>query len=290
LQGRASVPQFSVIIPFRNAAATLPQTLASLAAQTEPDWEALLIDDASTDGSIALAADAARQDPRLRLVAHPAAAPRGVAASRNLGIDAARGRYLALLDADDLWLPEKLALQRRALEAGADIVFSAYRRIDPQGRHLGTVDSMPRLRWQDALAGNPIGSLTAAWRRARFPDARMPLRAIHEDYAFWLCLLRTGVEAQGLPQVLAAYRVRPGSASANKLRGAREVWRILGDEGLGLRHRSQGFLRYAAGAAGKRLRLWTPGGPRARRVAACSEVAEDAGRDPAPDRCRHGWR
>ena len=248
------MPLFSVVLPFRDAEATLPEALRSLSAQTDGDWEALLIDDASRDGSVDLARAAAVRDPRLHLIHDPTrTTARGVAASRNLGIAAAQGRYLALLDADDRWLPEKLAHQRRAFEAGADIVFSAYRRIDEAGRPLGTVPARARVAWADALAGNPIGCLTGAWRRDRFPEARMPLRDMHEDYAFWLMLLRSGAVAQGLPEVLAEYRVRPGSVSADKRRAARAVWEILGEEELGWPRRSMGFLRYALGALARRV-------------------------------------
>ena len=247
-------PRFSVIIPFRNACDTLPATLASLQAQTEPDWEALLVDDASDDGSVALVQAAARKDARLRLLHDPCQdSARGVAASRNLGIDTARGTYIAFLDADDLWLPAKLAAQRRTFETGANIVFSSYRRIDRTGRSLGLVPAPARVNWADALAGNPIGCLTGAWRRSAFPDAHMPLLDMHEDYAFWLMLLRQGATAQGLPEVLAKYRVRPKSSSANKLRAAKAVWDILKLEGLSLRGRVSGFLRYALRGVRQRL-------------------------------------
>ncbi|MCC5968300.1 MAG: glycosyltransferase family 2 protein [Natronohydrobacter sp.] len=248
------MPLFSVIIPFHDAEATLPETLASLAAQSEADWEALLIDDASRDGSLAIAMAAAARDPRLRVI-HDAAQERarGVAASRNLGIAAARGAYVALLDADDRWLPGKLAAQRAVFAQGADIVFGSYRRVDHRGRVLGTVMAPARVALADALAGNPIGALTGAWRRARFPQARMPARDMHEDYAFWLMLLREGVVAQGLPDVLAEYRVHPGSASANKRRAARAVWEILGQQGLGGPRRLLCFLRYVLTAFARRL-------------------------------------
>lgn len=247
-------PVFSVIIPVHNAQATLNAALLSLQAQTETRWEAFVIDDASADGSLELARAAAARDPRLQVVHYPQTYPRGAAASRNLGIARAQGEYLALLDADDLWKPGKLAAQRMAFEAGADIVFTSYRRIDPAGRDLGTVPAPARVTWADALAGNPIGALTAAWRRARFPQARMPLRDMHEDYAFWLMLLREGAVAQGLPQVFAEYRVQPGSASANKARAARAVWAILGTQDLSVPQRMVCFLRYASRSLLRRIR------------------------------------
>lgn len=249
-------PVFSVIIPVHNARATLGAALASLQAQTEPRWEAFIIDDASTDGSLDLAVAAATLDPRIQVIPATQAKPRGAGGSRNLGIARAKGQYVALLDADDLWLPDKLTEQRATFEADpeADIVFTAYRRIDSTGRELGIVRAAARITWADALAGNPIGALTAAWRRDRFPDARMPLIRIHEDYAFWLKLLRDGAVGRGLPRILAEYRVHPESTSANKFRAAWAVWTILGTQKLGFQNRAGCFLRYAA--RGLASRLW----------------------------------
>ncbi len=247
-------PVFSVIIPVHNAKATLGAALASLQAQTETRWEAFVIDDASTDGSLDLARAAAARDPRLQVIHYPQTRPRGAAASRNLGIARAQGHYLALLDADDLWCPGKLAAQLAAFETGADIVFTSYRRIDPTGRDIGIVSAPARVTWTDALSGNPIGALTAAWRRARFPQARMPLRDMHEDYAFWLMLLRDGAVAQGLPEVFADYRVHAHSASANKARAARAVWSILGTQDLSMSERARYFLRYASRSVSRRFR------------------------------------
>lgn len=246
------VPAVSVIVPFRDAAATLGATLDSLAAQTCPDWEALLVDDASSDDGPALAAARVAADGRFRLIR--ADARHGVAGARNLGIRAARGRFIAFLDADDTWLPEKLALQLPVLRAGAPIVFSAYERVDLAGRVLGRVAAAPRVCHGDALAGNPIGCLTAVWDSARFGRAEMPLLPLHEDYAFWLGLLRTGACATGLPQVLARYRVAPGSLSGRKWQAARATWGILRAEpGLSWPQAAAGFARYALRAVARRV-------------------------------------
>lgn len=241
-------PRFTVIIPFRNAAATLPDTLDSLAAQTCRDWEALLIDDASEDDGASLVQRAASIDSRISLIQiQEQVRPRGVAATRNLGLQRARGEIIAFLDADDLWHPDKLQRQNAKFEDGAEIVFSAYRRVDEKGRFLGLVAAKNQVAWSDALAGNPIGCLTGAYRRASFPDARMPEDvAMHEDYAFWLSLLRSGAVAEGIPDALGDYRVRAKSASANKLLAARAVWRILRHEKLTFTKRLAGFLGYVA--------------------------------------------
>jgi teichuronic acid biosynthesis glycosyltransferase TuaG len=248
----SGVPRVSVIIPFHNAVGTLAGTVASLRSQTFSDWEGLLINDGSTDGSAELAASLAAQDLRLRVL--HTADRRKAAGARNLGIRSAQERFIAFLDADDLWLPDKLSEQIVHLEAGAPIVFSSYRRIDAEGNVLSVVPAKSRVSYQDALGGNPIGCLTGVWDRERFGPAQMPELPMHEDYAFWLGLLRQGAVAHGLPAVLAEYRVAKGSLSSRKLRVAGATWRILRREpGLGVLRASWGMVRYALRAMRQRV-------------------------------------
>lgn len=251
-----AVPRVSVITPVWNAAATLAATIASVQAQTVTDWEMLIVDDGSTDGSGQRAAEVAAADPRLRLLSGP---HRGAAAARNAGIAAARGRFIAFLDADDLWYPDKLATQLPVLEAGAPLVFSAYRRVDATGRPLGPVGLGPgaapvRLSYAQALKGNAIGCLTAVYDTAHFGKVFMPDLARRQDYGLWLILLARGGEAVGLPQVLADYRVRPGSLSANKWVAAAATWTVLRQvAGLSRPRAAYCFAHYAARALRQRL-------------------------------------
>jgi teichuronic acid biosynthesis glycosyltransferase TuaG len=246
----SSAPRVSVITPVRNACSTLLQTIASVQAQTFPDWEMLLIDDGSTDGSVELIERLASRDPRLRLIRSQTR--HGASGARNLGIRLARGRFIAFLDADDVWLPEKLACQVPRLEAGAGIVFSSYRRISPEGRHLGVVHARPRVQYRDALGGNPIGCLTGVWDRERFGRAQMPELPMREDYAFWLNLLRQGATAEGLPDVLAEYRVSRNSRSSRKFRAARATWGVLHRE-VGFARANVGFALYVVRSIRRRL-------------------------------------
>ncbi|HVX29430.1 MAG TPA: glycosyltransferase family 2 protein, partial [Nitrolancea sp.] len=108
----------SVIIIFWNAEPFLAEAVASVVAQSHPDWELLLVDDGSTDGSTEIAKQLIASDPeRMRYLEHPGHANRGMSASRNLGIAHARGAYLAFLDADDVWFPQALAEQVEILRA-----------------------------------------------------------------------------------------------------------------------------------------------------------------------------
>lgn len=240
-------------MPVHNAEKTIEKAILSLKTQSLQDWEALIVDDASTDHSVELLSKIAAQDARLHLVYNPdQRQPLGAAATRNKGIENANGQYIAFLDADDLWLHEKLIRQHEAFEDGADIVFSSYRRVDAAGHDQGVVHARPHVVWKDALAGNPIGCLTGAYRRERFPQARMPLDVWPEDYGFWLGLLRDGTVAVGLPDVLAEYRLSAGSVSSNKLASAYGVWRLLGKENISFARRVHGFFGYITSSAMRR--------------------------------------
>lgn len=238
-------PRVSVVMPVWNAAATLGEAVASVQAQSVLDWEMLLVDDGSTDESRALAERLAGADSRIRLLGW--AENRGPAAARNAGIRAARGRFIAFLDADDRWRPQKLALQLPVMETeGEALVFSSYQRIDEAGRPLGQVVAAERITYAAALYGNPIGCLTAIYDTERLGKLEMPLVRRRQDYGLWLEILRQLPAARGLPEVLAEYRVRRGSLSSNKLVGARATWAVYRDlEGMGQARAGYYFLHYA---------------------------------------------
>lgn len=246
-------PSVSVITPVWNAADTLAETVRSVQAQTYTDWEMLLIDDGSRDGSQALAEQLAGSDPRLRLQA--LAENRGAAAARNAGIAAARGRYVAFLDADDLWRPEKLAVQLDYMaRTGAVFVFSAYQRMDAAGRPLGRVGVPARVDYATLLRGNVIGCLTALYDAAYYGPAEMPDLRRRQDYGLWLKLLARSGPAHGIDTVLADYRVRSGSLSANKITALAATWRLYREvAGLTRFRAGQCLAANAAGALRRRL-------------------------------------
>jgi teichuronic acid biosynthesis glycosyltransferase TuaG len=229
----AAAPLVTVVTPVWNAAATLRATVASVRAQSLPDWELILVDDASTDGSRALARALAAEDARIRLIER--AANGGAAAARNDAIRAARGRLIAFLDADDRWYPEKLARQTGFMgRHGHALVYSAYARVDADARPLGVVRPPPRVSRAELLRGNVIGCLTAVYDTQVFGRVEMPPLRRRQDYGLWLTLLRAVPYAHGLDEVLADYRVRPASLSGGKLAAAAATWRLYREiEGLG---------------------------------------------------------
>ncbi|MEO8692369.1 MAG: glycosyltransferase family 2 protein [Acidimicrobiales bacterium] len=131
----ATLPSVSVVVAFFDEEPYLATAIDTVLRQSVVDWELLLVDDGSRDGSAAIADAAAASDPRVRVLRHPGGVNAGLPASRNLGLAAARARYLCYLDADDAWVPEKLARQMAMMVANpsAAIVCGASWRqpIDP---------------------------------------------------------------------------------------------------------------------------------------------------------------
>jgi teichuronic acid biosynthesis glycosyltransferase TuaG len=242
----------SIVMPAYNAERTLAEAIQSVQEQTWPEWELLLVVDRnSKDATRAIAEAHAERDKRIRLITDLSHG--GCVFNRNEAIRRARGEYLAFLDSDDLWLPEKLARQVAFMETtGCDLSYTGYAQMDWQGRRLPhVVTPPPRLTYDDLLKNNLLGCLTAMLRRSRYPEIAFEDH-LHEDLILWLSLLRDTV-AQGLPETLAVYRLASNSRSGNKFRAAHARWRILRHyEHLPLHRAIPCFARYAITAVRKR--------------------------------------
>lgn len=219
-----TTPTVSVITPAYNAARFLPEHLACVRAQTWPDFEHVVVDDGSTDDTAQLLRAAAGEDPRVRPIFQANA---GAHAARNAALAAARGRYIAFLDADDLWLPEKLQRQVAFMGRGHAMSYHQYRTIDESGRLLsGKPLWMPKsVGYRGYLWHNgTIGNLTVMIDREQMGDFRMPDMPA-EDFALFLQLLKKH-PAHGLFEDLARHRVVQGSLSADKTESVRWVWDV----------------------------------------------------------------
>lgn len=219
------MPFVSVVMPVHNSATTLGASVRSVLAQTHTDFELLITDDASTDGSMDVLTEFAGRDERVL----PAPAPErgGAARARNLALQRARGDYVAFLDSDDMWLPEKLHRQTAfAAEAEVPLTFTSYYKVD--GDHAGeAADFTPNGRvvrapeqvdYGQMLIQDHIGALTAMYDRNVLGTLLMPDMPKRQDYALWLSIMRDGTPARGLSEPLAIYRsARAGSLSSNKL-------------------------------------------------------------------------
>ncbi len=223
----AGAPLVSVLMPARNAAATLAASVDSVRAQGLAEWELLIADDASTDATLSLARALAASDERIRVLDAPAGHA-GAAQARNRALVVARGRYIAFLDADDLWHPDKLERQIAFMtETGAALSYTGYlRRKAGRDRRVRVPATVG---YDELLRGNVIGCLTAVYDTALCGRAPMPPIPRRHDFALWLDILRRTGPARGLDLPLAVHSVSGRSLSANKLAATADTWRMYRD-------------------------------------------------------------
>lgn len=239
----------SIITPAYRAAKVIGETIESVRGQTVADWELLIAEDCGPDETRDLVRDWQARDARIRLIALDRNG--GPAAARNAALRQARGRWLAFLDSDDLWLPEKLERQL-AFHRGrpdARISFTGFRRISADGARTGRYISVPaRLDYRGLLANTAIATSTVIVDRAQTGDFEMK-RTYYDDFACWLALLKPGGIAAGLDEDLMRYRVMDASVSRDKGNSARQVWRAYREvERLGPVASAWYFTQYAARA------------------------------------------
>lgn len=209
----------SVVTPVYNASATLQKTIDSIRAQTYRDWELILVDDASSDDSVRIAQAALALDKRIHLIRLND--NRGAAVARNLALDAARGQYIAFLDADDYWDSTKLAKQLDFMkQRNVAFTYTAYRTT--KGRIIRVPESVD---YERLITDNVIGCLTVVIDRDQIGDFQMPNVRKGQDHLTWLSLLKPGRLAYGLNDVLATYTVgNNDSLSGNKLKAVKRQW------------------------------------------------------------------
>lgn len=220
-------PVVSVVIPMYNSAATIAETLASVRASTVGEWEAVVVDDGSTDDGAKVVERAARGEPRIRLVTRENG---GLPAARNTGIEASRGEYLYFLDADDAVEARGLEwLLEAARETGA--AYGAYElcgaSCEPLGRQ-GTVTAA-EVGLDELLAFNRMVTHAQIVSRRALGSRRFrAIAPVSEDYDLWLRLAVDGVRWRGVERVVCRYRMRPASMSKDFGAMARASRTVLG--------------------------------------------------------------
>ncbi|GMR65359.1 MULTISPECIES: glycosyltransferase family 2 protein [Bacillus] len=219
-------PHVSVITPSYNSIRFIGETILSVQNQSYENWEMIIVDDASTDQSATKIKEIIKGDSRIRILSLKENV--GAAKARNLAIKEARGRYIAFLDSDDIWLPHKLKTQLLFMEEmDVDFSYTSYSLIDENGNELNREVNVPEFVDYHYLAGNTIiGCLTVMLDREKISYIEMPSMQ-PEDTALWLNLLSEGYEARGIQQVLAKYRIVENSVSRNKIRAAFRYWNLL---------------------------------------------------------------
>ncbi len=243
----------SVVMPMHNCEAFVGKAIESVVGQTYPHWELLVVDDGSTDGSCDVVRAYSVRDPRVRLLVNPN--PTGMPSSpRNYGIQQAKGDFIAFLDSDDMWLREKLRQQLAIFhrDERTAVVYSDYEKISESGVRSARIVTAPRkTNYLQMLYGNVIGNLTGIFD-VRKVGKNYFIDVHHEDYAFWLSILKSGYIARSTSTVTALYRVRRDSVSANKLRVISWQWHIYRKvENIGIMRSAYYFCFYAIGALRK---------------------------------------
>lgn len=210
----------TIVIPAYNAGAFIQETLTSVIKQTYQDWQAIVVNNFSSDNTKEIVTSF--QDPRITVVDF---ANHGViAASRNHGISLAHSPFIAFLDADDLWYPEKLARCLDALEAGCDIVShgEVYRYADGS-QHNHDYGPTERSTYERLLIdGNCFSTSAVVCHRGLLQSLggfdESPQYVTAEDYDLWLRIMARGARAEILPDMLGEFRIHSNSASSSLTR------------------------------------------------------------------------
>ncbi|MEZ3508726.1 MAG: glycosyltransferase [Lachnospiraceae bacterium] len=249
----------SIIVPVYRAADYIAEAVAMVQVQTWQAWELLLVEDCSPDNSVEVIRSTlqremeslssggrrreleSRERPGIRLIEIYTGAGgqritlickeknEGAARARNTGLSMAQGRYIAFLDADDVWHIDKLEKEMRFLQdRQAGFVFTAYEFGDEQARPTGKVVHVPaELTYRQALSRTVIFTTTVLFDRKKIPDGLLHMPVVEsEDTATWWQILREGYTAYGLDEVLAVYRRPAQSLSSNKITAVRRIWNL----------------------------------------------------------------
>ena len=225
----------SIIMPCYNSAQFIDEAVCSVINQSYLDWELLICDDESTDGSKQIAEGWAKKDPRIQVLQNRF--KKGAPGARNTCLSAAQGRYIAFLDSDDVWLPNKLEAQLRFMEyTKAPFVFGYCENMSEQGVPLSTTKSPSEISFRKLLLSNFIPCLTVIYDTKKLGKVLQPSTEKRNDFALWLSILKhnKNLIARCYPDIVARYRVNHYGLSAGKLSAIRYFyWCIRQYAGLG---------------------------------------------------------
>lgn len=212
----------SIIMAAYNAEKTINSAIQSVLTQTYENWELIVIDDCSKDRTVQIVTSIV--DPRIRVLRNERNS--GVSLSRKKGMDAAKGAWIAVLDSDDMWTPDKLQRQiDLADETGANLVFTGSAFIKDDGSPLDWQLHVPSLlTYRELLKQNLISNSSVLVKTDLYRKYYAIGDKMHEDFAIWLAITREGEIAYGIDEPLLVYRLAKSSKSSNKLRAAKMNW------------------------------------------------------------------
>lgn len=215
-------------MPCFNSADHLDEAVRSVLYQSYKSWELLICDDGSKDGSVKIAEEWASRHDNIHFLQNKF--EKGAAGARNTCLSKAQGRYIAFLDSDDVWLPQKLESQLRFMEENnASFVFGYCENICEKGRFISISKAPASVSLRKLIISNFIPCLTAVYDSEILGKVAQPTIEKRNDFALWLQILaqNPGVDAQCYPFVVARYRVNSYGLSANKLAGIKYFYKCL---------------------------------------------------------------
>lgn len=216
----------SIITPVYNVEKYIAQTIEAVQLQTYRNWELLLVDDCSKDNSAQIIAEYKKND--LRIKYFKLEKNSGAAVARNEALSRAQGRFLAFLDSDDLWVPEKLQKEMAVMLNGESaFVFTAIKMVDENNNLIKDTISVPkRVTYERLLKETVIATSSVLLDKKVIGDFRMPLIRSGQDYATWLLILKKVSYAIGINEGLVLYRKSSNSLSSNKFKSIKQVYKI----------------------------------------------------------------
>lgn len=247
----------SIIVPVYNAEKYIIATIESVRKQTYTDWELLLLENGSSDGTRETVEAFLQECADERIHWHVIGQNVGAAAARNRGMSMSRGRYVCYLDADDLWMPDKLEKQLAFMQKQqAAFSFTDYEFADASGRGTGKRVHVPNcINYRQALQNTTIFTSTVMFDTERISKEKLHMPNVKsEDTALWWRVLKSGITAYGLQENLVFYRRVDGSLSANKLEALRRIWNLYRkEEKLGVAESAYHFCFWAWRAVKRRV-------------------------------------
>ena len=219
----------SIITPTYNCAKFIGETIKSVQAQTYEKWELIIVDDCSADDTRSVVLKAAENDPRITYYCLKKNS--GAAVARTAAMKLAAGEYMAFLDSDDLWMPDKLERQIEFMKKN-HVSFSctAYEQIDEDGNSLGRIiKTVKKTDYNRLLLDCPVGNSTVIYNIDKMGKFKVPNIRKRNDDALWLQMLKKEKYIWGMPDVLMKYRVRKNSISSNKLKVIKYHWILYRD-------------------------------------------------------------
>lgn len=223
----------SIIMPAYNAEKYIEDSIKSVLNQTWSEWELIVINDCSTDNTKTIIDDYSVLDSRIFMLSNPT--NQGVAYSRNRGVQASHGDWIAFLDSDDLWIPEKLTLQvELLLHQHASFTFTGSAFIDEYGNKRSFILQVPaQINYKELLKQNLISCSSVLISKSLLLSHPMKSGNVHEDFVTWLSILRDmNICAYGLNIPALVYRIHSNSKSAQKRKAAKMNWNVYRQIGL----------------------------------------------------------